>query len=174
MKLTDLAGLPLTYAPKGLTLDGPLPAGFHHLAVERRIGTGGAAYERAAEALMHWAPQRGIGLRPVATASRAAEGVEVLSHLVLLPVPCRVVWTVEDRERTGFGYGTLAGHPESGEEGFLVERRGDEVYAAIRAYARPATVLTRLGGPLTWVGQRLAARGYLRALQRAADGRMTP
>ena len=171
MKLADLADLPLTYAPQGLTLDGPLPAGFHHLAVERRIGAGDAAYARAAAALMHWAPQRGIGLRPVTTARRAATGVEILSRLVVLPVPCRVVWTVEDSRRTGFGYGTLAGHPESGEEGFLVERRGDDVYAVIRAYARPATLLTRLGGPLTWVGQRVAAQGYLRALQHAADGR---
>lgn len=174
MKLTDLAGLPLTYAPRGLTLDGPLPDGFHHLEVERRLGTGDAVYARAAEALMRWAPQRGIGLRPTATAPRAASGVDILSHLVVLPVPCRVVWTVEDAGRTGFGYGTLAGHPESGEEGFLVERRGEEVHAVIRAYARPATALTRLGGPLTWVGQRVAAQGYLRALQRAADGRRTP
>ncbi|OLP54371.1 hypothetical protein BJM39_27055 [Salmonella enterica subsp. enterica serovar Javiana] len=174
MKLTDLARLPLTYAPQGLTLDGPLPAGFHHLEVERRLGTGDAAYARAAEALLRWAPQRGIGLRPTATAPRAATGVDILSHLLVLPVPCRVVWAVEGDDRTGFGYGTLTGHPESGEEGFLVERRGGDVVAVIRAYARPANVLTRLGGPLTWVGQRAAARGYLRALQRAADGRRAP
>jgi uncharacterized protein (UPF0548 family) len=171
VELSDLAALPLTYAPRGRTLDGPLPAGFHHLAVERRLGTGDATYARAAEALMRWAPQRGIGLRPRATAPRAATGVDILSHLVVLPVPCRVVWTVEGADRTGFGYGTLTGHPESGEEGFLVERRGDDVYAVIRAYARPATALARLGGPVTWVGQRAAAEGYLRALQRAADGR---
>jgi uncharacterized protein (UPF0548 family) len=171
VKLADLAHLPLTYAPQGLTLDGPLPAGFHHLAVARRIGTGDAAYARAAQALMHWAPQRGIGLRPATTAPRAATGVEILSRLVVLPVPCRVVWTVEGDRRTGFGYGTLTGHPESGEEGFLVERRGEDVYAVVRAYARPANVMTRLGGPLTWLGQRVAAEGYLRALQHAAAGR---
>jgi uncharacterized protein (UPF0548 family) len=174
VKLTDLAHLPLTYEPQGLTLDGPLPPGFHHLQVERRLGAGDAAYQRASEALMRWAPQRGIGLRPVATAPRAAEGVEILSRLVVLPIPCRVVWTVEGPGRTGFGYGTLRGHMESGEEGFLVERRGDEAYGVIRAYARPAILLARLGGPVSWQLQKVAALGYLRALQRAADGRMTP
>jgi len=167
VKLSDLARLRLTYAPQGLTLDGPLPSGYHHLEVERRLGAGDAAYRSVAEALLRFAPQRGLGLRPRATAPRAAVGVDLLSRLVVLPVPCRIVWVVEGPDRTGFGYGTLEGHVESGEEGFLVERRGDDVYAVVRAYARPASWLTRLGGPLTWLAQLLAAHGYLRALQRA-------
>lgn len=167
MKLTDLAARQLTYEPRGLTLDGPMPLGYQHLEVERRLGSGGAAYRSVSEALMTYAPQRGLGLRPRATAPRAAPGVDILSRLGPLGVPCRIVWTVESADRTGFGYGTLEGHVESGEEGFLVERRGDEVYAVVRAYARPGGWLARLGGPLTWRLQRIAARGYLRALQRA-------
>ena len=167
MRLADLAHLELTYQPRGLTLDGPLPSGFHHLEVGRRLGAGDAAYRSASEALMTYAPQRGLGLRPRATARRAAVGVDVLSRLVLLAVPCRIVWVVEGPDRTGWAYGTLEGHVESGEEGFLVERRDDGVYAVVRAYSRPARPLTRLGGPLTWRAQRLAALGYLRALQRA-------
>ena len=167
MKLADLASRELTYEPRRLTLDGPLPEGFQHLEVERRLGAGDAAYELASEALMTYAPQRGLCLRPRATAPRAAVGVDVLSRLFLLGVPCRIVWAVDGPERTGFGYGTLEGHLESGEEGFLVERRGDGVYAVVRAYTRPGGWLTRLGGPVTWRAQRLAALGYLRALQRA-------
>ncbi len=174
MKLTDLARLPLTYEPRGLTLDGPMPPGFHHLEVERRLGAGDTAYARASEAVLRWAPQRGIGLRPLTTAPRAAEGAEILSRLLVLPLPCRVVWTVEGPERTGFGYGTLRGHLESGEEGFLVERRGDEVYAVIRAYSVAARLPARLGGPISWQLQKVAAQGYLRALQRAADGTTSP
>jgi uncharacterized protein (UPF0548 family) len=116
---------------------------------------------------MSYGPQRGLGLRPQATAPRAAAGVEVLSRLAVLGVPCRIVWAVETANRTGFGYGTLEGHIESGEEGFLVERRGDDVYAVVRAYTRSGGWLTRLGGPVTWRLQRVAAMGYLRALQRA-------
>jgi uncharacterized protein (UPF0548 family) len=158
----------LTYEPRGRTLDGPLPEGFHHLQVERRLGSGDAVYARAAQALMTYAPQRGIGLRPVATAPRAAVGVDLLSRLVVAPVPCRVVWVVEEPHRTGFGYGTLEGHVESGEEGFLIERRGEAVYAVVRAYSRPAWRAARLAGPLLRWGQRAAAQGYLLALHRAA------
>lgn len=171
MRLADLANVPLTYQPQGRTLDGAMPDGFHHLELERRLGRGDAAYERAAQAVMTYAAQRGIGLRPVATAPRAAVGVDILSRLVVMPVPCRVVWTVEEPRRTGFGYGTLAGHVESGEEGFLVERRGEDVYAVVRAYSNPAWAVARVAGPLLWRGQHLAALGYLRAIQRAADGR---
>ena len=171
MRLADLATLALTYEPRGRTLDGPMPEDFHHLQVERRLGSGDEVYARAAEALMTYAPQRGIGLRPVATAPRAAVGVDVLSRLLVAPVPCRVVWAVEGPDRTGFGYGTLEGHVESGEEGFQVERRGDDVYAVVRAYSRPAWRVARLAGPLLWAGQQVAARGYLRALHRAARAR---
>ncbi|HEV7172539.1 DUF1990 domain-containing protein [Pedococcus sp.] len=170
MRLSDLATLSLTYEPQGQTLEGPMPGGFHHLELERRLGRGELVYARATQAVMTYAPQRGIGLRPQATAPRAAVGVDILSRLVVLPVPCRVVWTAEEPGRTGFGYGTLAGHVESGEEGFLVERRGEDVYAVVRAYSTPAWTLARLAGPLLWRGQQLAARGYLRAMQRAADG----
>ena len=167
MRLADLAALELTYEPRGLTLDGPLPPGYHHLEVERRLGAGDAAYRSVSDALMTYAPQRGLGLRPQTTAPRAAVGVDVLSRLAFMGVPCRIVWAVEGPDRSGFGYGTLEGHVESGEEGFLVERRGDDVYAVVRAYSRPASRLARLGGPVTWRLQRLAASGYLRALQRA-------
>jgi uncharacterized protein (UPF0548 family) len=167
VRLADLAARQLTYEPRGLTLDGPLPAGYHHLEVERRLGAGDAAYRRACESVMTYGAQRGLGLRPRATAPRAAVGVEILSRLLVVGVPCRIVWAVEGAERTGFGYGTLEGHIESGEEGFLVERRGAEVYAVVRAYSRPAGWLTRLGGPLSRRLQRVAALGYLRALQRA-------
>ena len=47
MRLSDLARLPLTYA-QGRTLDGPLPGGYDHLELERRIGRGEPAYARAA------------------------------------------------------------------------------------------------------------------------------
>jgi uncharacterized protein (UPF0548 family) len=81
-----------------------------------------------------------------------------------------VVWALDEPDRTGFGYGTLEGHLESGEEGFLVERRGEDVYAVVIAYSVPVSRVARLGGPVTLVGQRLAALLYLYALRRAARG----
>ena len=78
MRPSELAGLALTYSPVGRTQHGPPPDGFHHLAVTRRLGAGDAAYRAAAEAVMTFGAQRGTGLRPRATAPRAAEGVERL------------------------------------------------------------------------------------------------
>jgi uncharacterized protein (UPF0548 family) len=169
VKPSELQALALTYEPVGLTRHGPPPPGFDHLGVVRRLGTGDAAYRAAAEAVMTFGAQRGTGLRPRATAARAAEGVDLVSRLGPVPAPCRVVWTVEGPDRTGFAYGTLSGHPASGEEAFMVERRGDDVVGVIRAYSRPATTLARLGGPLTRVLQRLTALAYLGALRRAAN-----
>lgn len=37
-----------------------------------------------------------------------------------LRAPCRVVYTVTESRRRGFAYGTLPGHPECGEEAFVI------------------------------------------------------
>jgi uncharacterized protein (UPF0548 family) len=81
-------------------------------------------------------------------------------------IPCRVVYLIEEPDRHGFAYGTLPGHPEAGEELFLLER-GDDGSASftIRAFSRPATVLTRLGGPVARAVQRAMTGRYLRAIE---------
>src|SRR5690606_5612943 len=61
-----------------------------------------------------------------ASAPRAAPGVTVVLGLGLGPLrlraPCRIVWTREEDRCAGWAYGTLPGHPESGEESFVVHR----------------------------------------------------
>jgi uncharacterized protein (UPF0548 family) len=80
--------------------------------------------------------------------------------------PVRVVYVVEEPRRRGFAYGTLPGHPEIGEERFLVEHRNDgSVVASVVAFSRPGRLLTRLGGPLSWAVQSAVVGRYLRALQ---------
>jgi uncharacterized protein (UPF0548 family) len=54
--------------------------------------------------------------------------------------PVRVVAVIDEPNRRGFAYGTLPGHPLSGEELFLVERRDDDsVWLTIRSLSRPAS-----------------------------------
>lgn len=174
MELEDLARLSLSYQPVGLTRSGPMPQSFHHVLVERRIGRGPEVFARARSAVLSYAAQRGTGLRPEATAPTAAPGVDLLCHLGLgrlsLAVPCRVVWTLDEAQRAGFGYGTLEGHVESGEEGFLVELRGVDVYAVVRAYSVPVSRVMRALGPVARLGQRSVAVLYTVALGRAARG----
>lgn len=151
-----------TYPDVGATLTGELPGGYHHLRHSRVLR---ASFEEAAQALMTWQAQRRVGLRPRVSAPRAAPGVEITVRLAVLEAPCRVVWVIEEADRVGWAYGTLPGHPESGEESFLVERLPDgRAKVTITVFSRPGSLLTRLGGPLVPVVQRVFLRLYARAL----------
>jgi uncharacterized protein (UPF0548 family) len=87
-------------------------------------------------------------------------------------IPCRVVWAQTDGDERGFGYGTLPGHPESGEEAFVVRRTASgEVVFALRVFSRLATPAARLAAPVSRLVQRLATERYLVAVRRAAAGR---
>ena len=165
MKLSELAGLPLTYAEVGATA-GPLPAGYHHMQKSAVIGRGRRRFEDAAEAGMRWGMLRGAGLKVEATTEVGAVGSEVIVHLGPVRVPCRVVYVVDEPGRRGFAYGTLRGHAESGEELFLVryDPATDKVYADVTAFSRHATWWSKLGFPVTSVIQRLVTDRYLRAL----------
>ncbi|TDO66598.1 uncharacterized protein (UPF0548 family) [Kribbella sp. VKM Ac-2571] len=182
MKLEDLAGLRFTYDEVGCTQYDETPEGFHRLEYRQRIGDGDEVFQRAADALLTWRMHRAAGIPVTATATPPQVGTDSLGRLgpgmlirrlrtqtqLGLPVPCRVVRVVNEPDRIGFAYGTLAGHPEAGEESFLVTRDQDGVYATIRAYSRPATWYTHLAGPITRRAQRYAATRYAAALRRLA------
>ena len=166
MDLAALDKLPLTYPEVGATASGSLPAGYGHLRLQRQIGSGRERFERAADAVMHWGMQRGAGLRVRASSEVARVGTVVIVRIGFLPAPCRVVYVVDDPDLRGFGYGTLPGHPESGEERFVVRHDSvtDGVIAEVSAFSRPATWWSRAGGPLATVAQRVIARRYLRGV----------
>lgn len=157
---------PFTYEPVGATRGSTFPDGFHHLEVRSGLGRGDAAFATAAERLMTWRMHAGAGLRVAASADRVAVGGVVRCWLGPLPIPCRVVWVVEGPDRVGFGYGTLPGHPEAGEEAFVVSRNDSGlVTLTVSAYSRPGLLLTRLAGPVGRLGQRLVIRRYAGALR---------
>lgn len=82
-----------------------------------------------------------------------------------LDAPVRVVYVIDESHRKGFAYGTLPGHPERGEEAFVVELRDNGAVAfTITAFSRPATLLARLGGPVTRVIQSRVTNRYLKAV----------
>jgi uncharacterized protein (UPF0548 family) len=172
MKLADLGGLRFNYDVVGSTSDAATPVGYHRLEHRESIGRGDAVFRQAAEALMSWKMHSAAGVRIKATDSPAVIGTNSLGRLGVgslgLPVPCRVVWTVDEADRVGFAYGTLTGHPESGEESFLITREGEEVFFTLLAYSRPATWYTQLGGPLGRRAQAFFAHRYASALRRLA------
>jgi uncharacterized protein (UPF0548 family) len=164
--LGALEGLPLTYPEVGATASGRLPAGYGHLHRRAQIGTGPQRFEQAAHAVMHWGMQRGAGLRVRASSEVAVVGAVVLVRMGFLPAPCRVVYTIDEPDIRGFAYGTLPGHPESGEERFVVRRDPGTaaVFAEVSAFSRPATWWSKAGGPVVSVAQRVIAKRYLRGV----------
>ena len=67
----------------------------------------------------------------------------------------------------GFSYGTLPGHPESGEEQFLLELDDDRrVRFTISAISRPASPLAKLSGSAGRAVQSFMTKRYLHALDR--------
>lgn len=82
--------------------------------------------------------------------------------------PIRVVYVIEEPHRAGFAYGTLHGHPQSGEEAFIVEHREDgTVWFVLRAFSRPSSAFYRLVSPVLRLMQRRFTAKYLRALHPA-------
>jgi uncharacterized protein (UPF0548 family) len=79
--------------------------------------------------------------------------------------PVRVIYVVDDPACKGFAYGTLPGHPERGEEAFLIEQEEDgSVWLTIKAFSRPAGFGWWLVSPLMRIVQARATARYLRAL----------
>lgn len=158
----------LTYPEVGGSLLPELPSGYRHIEGTRVVGRGAADFERAARDLMHWQVQRRAGIRVTAPTPVTA-GAGLVLRIGIGPVavraPALVVRVLDEERRQGFAYGTLPGHPECGEESFVLTHEADDtVVFTVRAFSRPATRLARLGGPLTPLLQDLATRRYLRAL----------
>lgn len=165
MRLTDLAGLSLTYSELGATA-GILPAGYHQVRDSEQIGAGRARFEQAADAVMRYGMLRGAGLHVSATADIAEVGANVLGRLGPFYAPCRVVYVIDEQNRRGFAYGSLPGHAVRGEELFAVryDANSGAVYAEIAAFSVPATWWSRAGRPILMFMQRRVTKLYLRAV----------
>lgn len=165
MDLFRLADESFTYTEVGATR-GPLPDGYHHVRESGRIGTGRARFEDAAARVMRFGMLRGAGVGVTSSTEVAEVGSVVVVRLGPVRAPCRVVYVVDNENRRGFAYGTLAGHPERGEELFAVryEPSEDAVYAEVIAFSQHATWWSRAAAPVTSLVQRVVTKRYLSAV----------
>lgn len=171
-RLTASARLAVpTYRALGATLVGDRPEGFHHDRYEVELGHGPETFGRAVEGLKAWEAHRLPGIRTFPAGETIRPGASVVitlgSPFLSLVAPCRIVGVIDEEARWGFAYGTLPGHPEQGEEAFVVSISPDHtVRFEIVAFSRPAELLTRLSGPIARTLQRVGANCYLRALRK--------
>jgi len=161
----------LTYDHVGST-SGVLPSGYHHLKRRKVIGRGAAAFSDAALAVLGWQIQLRSGIE--VSSSSPTVLPDTVAMLVIhagpirLSAPSRVVYVIDEPNRQGFAYGTLPGHPESGEEAFVVELADDDSVALnITAFSRPVSSLTRVTGPFGRFAQSRVTDRYFRSLAKA-------
>ncbi|TAK69043.1 MAG: DUF1990 domain-containing protein [Actinomycetota bacterium] len=79
--------------------------------------------------------------------------------------PIEVVAVIRTDDRCGLAYGTLDGHPVSGEEAFIVSRnRAGTVTLTIRSLTTPGGGRWRAAWPAVRLAQHYYRRRYLRSL----------
>jgi uncharacterized protein (UPF0548 family) len=157
----------LSYPEAGRTA-GELPDGYRHMHRTVLLGSGPRVFAGAVTALMSWQLHLRAGI-DVSASGPATAGTDVLLRTRIGPLrlaaPCRVVYVIDQPGRRGFAYGTLAGHPESGEEAFTISQDDNgAVSLAIIAFSRPATWRARTAGPLGRAMQHQITDRYLRVL----------
>lgn len=150
------------------------PDGFWTLRTVRTLGAGRDLYLRACDVLMSWRMHERSGFVVSASDSSVTEDVVVVLGLGAGPLrthaPCRVVDVVRGDDACGFTYGTLPGHPVSGQERFTVRLlRSGDVVAEVVAASQPAWRVARAAAPVTRAAQRRIARRYLEALSDLVD-----
>ena len=166
-RAAELRTAPYSYRPVGMTRGGGPPAGFRVDRFRRPLLR--RDFDGAAEEVLGWQLHLRAGIRVSASALAAAPGVVVEQRIgpdrASIVAPCRVVYVLDEPDRRGFAYGTLRGHPEAGEESFVLERSATgAVELVITAMSRPAWWLARLGAPVARVIQRRVTERYLAAL----------
>jgi uncharacterized protein (UPF0548 family) len=174
-----------SYGAVGATRAGEGPSGYrydrHRVDIAVDSGQVDDAFDAGVRALQRWDVHKGAGAPVFPAGAPLAEGETVVVTLRLLPpslvtiaAPCRVVYVTDEPDRFGFGYGTLPGHPEEGEEAFHVERTPAGVRFAIDVFWKPRHPLIRLGGPVTTYIQRRVTYRYLTALRHSVTPSHSP
>lgn len=156
--------LPFSYSEIGATRNHALPGDYPINYLRRELGQGREIYAKATGALRAWQMYAldYTKIYPPSAPIKEGEMVAVLvKHLGFWSLnPCRIVYSfaeeTEEIIRSGFAFGTLPVHSETGEERFTVEwnRETDAVWYELRTFARAHHWLAKLGFPFVRLMQK--------------------
>jgi uncharacterized protein (UPF0548 family) len=176
--LAAQAKLDFTYPAVGATASTP-PSGYVVDHTRIKLGEGEGTFRAARAALGRWDQFRlgWVEAWPPEAPIRAGEVMGSVARCLgtWWINACRIVYVVDEEgpvTRFGFANGTLPGHPEAGEERFLVEwdRASGEVWYDILAFSRLHRLLVRLGYPHMRRVQKRFGRESAAAMVRAVNG----
>lgn len=169
--LKKVADAPFTHEPIGASCDELVtaPDGFVLDRYATELGKGAEVFERGRAALCridNYPPSftRVVHLDPEAEVAEGGLFATVARHYGFASVhPCRILYVVDEARRFGFGFGTLPGHAESGEERFFVDMDASGLVTYdVQAFSRPHALLARLGAP---IARRLQLRFQTETLE---------
>lgn len=140
-----------------------------------QLGSGADLWDEASSAVLSWGvkTRSGFAVDPPLEAGRIArqgERCRLVARVGPFRIrePVEVVATVATSRRAALAYGTLEGHPVSGEEAFIASRDDDgNVSLTLRSLTRAGRGVWRGLFPLILIAQRVYRRRYLRAFRRS-------
>lgn len=148
------------------------PKGYRPYAATTVVGYGQQCWDEAASAVLDWRikTRSGFAVESLTNGIRARENADYRLTARFGPYivhePVRVVAVVDQPMRCGFAYGTLDGHPVSGEEAFVVHRDSNgEVRLTLRSLTRASRGCWRWAFPALLVLQKHYRYRYQRALR---------
>jgi uncharacterized protein (UPF0548 family) len=164
----------LSYPEVGASRAAEPPPGYAPNYRRVQVGSGDEALHRARAAVRRWAMYDMDWIdvlwpdTPIETGRTMGLRIRHFGFWSLNA--CRIVYVEDEATRFGFGYGTLEGHAQRGEERFTVEldEHGD-VWYELYSFSRPGAWLVRLGYLLGRGLQRQFATESARAMQRAVE-----
>ncbi|WP_026366160.1 DUF1990 family protein [Promicromonospora sukumoe] len=149
------------------------PAGRRAYEHTVRLGSGTDLWDASSAAVLSWGikTRSGFAVEPPLEAGRSAHRGErywLVARIGPFRVrePVQIITTVSTDNRAALSYGTLDGHPVSGEEAFIVHRDDNgTVSLTLRSLTHAGRGMWRGLFPLILVAQQIYRRRYLRALR---------
>ena len=164
---------PYSYQNVGGSNDG-LQKGFNNDHNFVNLGHGEQVWVNAKNALKNWKqfPASWTKIIPNDTLLMKSKTVAVLFKLfgIWWINSARIVYSIDEKDKFGFAYGTLQGHLEKGEELFLIERdQNGEIFYHIKAFSKPDYWFVWMVFPLARYFQRRFVKESMKIMQQLSN-----